>query len=110
MPAHSSHILQPLDVGCFNPLKLAYGNEIEKKMRLGVNHITKDDFLFVYFLAYKAAITEKNICSGFRASGLVPHDPDRVISELNPIVRTPSPVSFYFEVGTKNTRFPRTGC
>ena len=93
MPAHSSHVLQPLDVGCFNPLKLAYGNEIEKKMRLGVNHITKDEFLFVYYPAHIAAITKKTICSGFRASGLVPHDPDRVLSELNPIVKTPSPVS-----------------
>ena len=25
MPAHSSHLLQPLDVGCFGPLKQAYG-------------------------------------------------------------------------------------
>ena len=29
MPAHSSHILQPLDVGCFGPLKKAYGRQIE---------------------------------------------------------------------------------
>lgn len=28
MPPHSSHLLQPLDVGCFSPLKRAYGNEI----------------------------------------------------------------------------------
>ncbi|XP_044714673.1 DDE superfamily endonuclease domain-containing protein [Hirsutella rhossiliensis] len=35
MPPHSSHILQPLDVGCFGPLKQAYGRQIEKKMRAG---------------------------------------------------------------------------
>ena len=28
MPPHSSHILQPLDVGCFAPLKRAYSKEI----------------------------------------------------------------------------------
>jgi hypothetical protein len=28
MPAHASHILQPLDVGCFAPLKQAYKKEI----------------------------------------------------------------------------------
>ncbi|GKU14024.1 unnamed protein product, partial [Fusarium langsethiae] len=28
MPAHASHLLQPLDVGCFGPLKKAYGREI----------------------------------------------------------------------------------
>jgi hypothetical protein len=27
MPPHSSHLLQPLDVGCFGPLKKAYGRE-----------------------------------------------------------------------------------
>jgi hypothetical protein len=37
MPAHSSHILQPLDVGCFGPLKQAYGRQIEKKMRAGTS-------------------------------------------------------------------------
>jgi hypothetical protein len=25
MPPHSSHLLQPLNVGCFSPLKTAYG-------------------------------------------------------------------------------------
>ncbi|BCS24404.1 uncharacterized protein APUU_40848A [Aspergillus puulaauensis] len=29
MPSHSSHLLQPLDVGCFGPLKRAYGGLIE---------------------------------------------------------------------------------
>jgi hypothetical protein len=28
MPPHSSHLLQPLDVGCFAPLKKAYGTQI----------------------------------------------------------------------------------
>ena len=29
MPPHASHILQPLDVGCFAPLKQAYKKEIK---------------------------------------------------------------------------------
>ena len=29
MPAHSSHLLQPLDVGSFGPLKKAYGKQVE---------------------------------------------------------------------------------
>ena len=31
MPPHASHILQPLDVGCFAPLKQAYKNEIKSR-------------------------------------------------------------------------------
>ena len=36
MPAHSSHILQPLDVGYFSPLKIAYGMQIEGLMQAHV--------------------------------------------------------------------------
>ena len=48
MPPHTSHLLQPLDVSCFSPLKRAYGREIEELARQGVNHIDKIDFLTVY--------------------------------------------------------------
>jgi hypothetical protein len=92
MPPHSSHILQPLDVGCFSPLKVSYGAQIENRMRLGINHISKDEFLPAYYQAHIQAITEKNVRSSFLATGLVPFDPERVLSRLNPIVRTPSPV------------------
>ncbi|KAM9874083.1 transposase [Verticillium dahliae] len=69
MPPHSSHILQPLDVGCFGPLKQAYGLQIEKKMRAGTSHITKER---VFLAAFQAAMTEKDIQGGFRGTGLVP--------------------------------------
>lgn len=32
MPAHASHLLQPLDVGVFSPLKGAYGKRLEDRM------------------------------------------------------------------------------
>jgi hypothetical protein len=37
MPSHSSHILQPLDIGCFGPLKQAYGRQIETILLYGWN-------------------------------------------------------------------------
>ena len=93
MPAHSSHILQPLDVGCFGPLKTAYGYQVEGLMRLGVNHISKEEFLTAYLEAHQSSFTTKNIQAGFAATGLVPDEPDRVLLRLDPVVRTPSPVS-----------------
>jgi DDE superfamily endonuclease len=48
MPAHSSHLLQSLDVSCFGPLKKAYANEIYYLIRLGINHIDKLNFLKAY--------------------------------------------------------------
>jgi hypothetical protein len=93
MPPHSSHILQPLDVACFGPLKKAYSREIEKKMRCGVNHITKEDFLTVYHDTHLAALKSSNICSGFEATGLVPYNPEEVLSLLPPVLATPSPAA-----------------
>ena len=92
LPSHSSHLLQPLDVSCFGPLKASYGKEVEKKMRLGVNHITKEEFLEVYYRAHTAAMSARSIQSGFWATGLVPYEPDQVLARLNPVVWTSSPV------------------
>ncbi|EXU95019.1 DDE superfamily endonuclease [Metarhizium robertsii] len=92
MPAHSSHILQPLDVGCFGPLKRAYGQEIEMFMKAHITHITKTDFLPALFAANQAAMTGKIIKGAFRGAGLVPFDPESVLSRLDVQLRTPSPV------------------
>ncbi|OAQ60909.1 ankyrin repeat domain-containing protein [Pochonia chlamydosporia 170] len=89
---HSSHILQPLDVGCFGPLKKAYGKEVEGLMRAQITHITKADFLPAFYAAFKASITEKNIQGAFRGAGLIPFDPNSVLSRLDVRLRTPSPV------------------
>lgn len=75
MPPHSSHILQPLDIGCFGPLKKACGRHIEDMMRAHITHITKDDFFPAFRNAFSAAMTESNIQGGFRGAGLVPIHP-----------------------------------
>lgn len=91
MPPHSSHLLQPLDVSCFAVLKRSYGRQIEDLMRAGVNHIDKSDFLPAYFTARTEALTLRTIRSGFAATGLVPYDPERVLSKLNTQLQTPTP-------------------
>jgi hypothetical protein len=89
MPPHSSHLLQPLDVGCFSALKTAYGRQAEDLMRNKITHITKLEFLPCFRGAHDAAITKGNIQGGFRGAGLVPFDPEAVISKLNVRLRTP---------------------
>jgi hypothetical protein len=91
LPAHSSHLTQPLDVGCFNALKRAYSIEIEKFVKAHITHITKVDFFLAFKAAYANAITSKNARAGFRGAGLVPFDPECVISKLDVRIRTPSP-------------------
>src|SRR5450432_3216673 len=91
MPPHSSHLLQPLDVGCFAVLKRLYGQQIEGLMRNGVNHIDKQDFLEAYYNARKETMTQANISSSFAATGVLPYDPERVLAKLNTQLRTPTP-------------------
>jgi hypothetical protein len=93
MPPHSSHLLQPLDVGSFSPLKRAYSHRIESLIRDYINYITKLKFLLAFRAAYNQSITKKNICASFQGAGLVPHDPEAVISKLDVKLRTPSPAA-----------------
>lgn len=91
MPPHSSHLLQPLDVACFGPLKRAYGDELSSWTRYTTDQVKKTTFLPAFKKAYYKAITKANICAGFRGAGLVPHDPEVVISKLDVVLRTPTP-------------------
>ena len=93
MPAHSSHILQPLDISCFGPLKKAYGRQIEDLMKASITHITKEDFLPAFYTAFHDSMTKENIQGGFRGAGIIPFDPERVISTLDLKFKTPSPAN-----------------
>jgi translation initiation factor IF-1 len=100
MPAHSSHLLQPLDVGCFGPLKKAYSREIEHLIRCSVTHISKTEFFPAFHAAFRAAITEENIKGFFRGAGLAPFDPESVVSKLDVQLRTPTPAEEAAEPST----------
>ena len=91
MPAHSSHLLQPLGIGCFAVLKRSYGSLVENQARTGYNHIDKLDFLASYPQARTEAFKPETIQNSFAAAGLVPINPDRVLSKLNISLRTSTP-------------------
>lgn len=91
MPAHSSHLLQPLDVACFSPLKRAYGDGISALARNHVHHISKETFLPAFKAAYEQTFTEDNARAEFRGAGLVLFNPEAVLSKLDVRLRTPTP-------------------
>ena len=66
-----------------------YGRQIEGLIYTGVNYINKPDFLIVYVLAREESIAINIVYSGFAATGLVPYNPNRVLSKLNTQLRTP---------------------
>jgi len=91
MPLHSSHLLQPLDVGCFAPLKKAYNGQVLDLMCNYITHILKEAFLPAFRAAFNASITPKNTRGGFRGTELVPFNPEAVISKLDIRLKTPIP-------------------
>ena len=60
-------------------------------MRAHINHISKLEFLYAFREAFFASITEKNIQGSFAGAGLIPHDPERVLSKLDVKLYIPSP-------------------
>ena len=60
-------------------------------MRAHITHIAKEDFLPAFYKAHNAAMAKSNVQAGFRATGLVPYNPDYVISQLDVKLRTPTP-------------------
>jgi hypothetical protein len=91
MPPHASHLLQPVDVGVFGPLKRAYGKLVEEMMIAGNNHIDKEDFLSLYPPAREKGFTRENIRSGFAGAGLNPLDQEWVLEKITFQLRTPTP-------------------
>jgi hypothetical protein len=90
MPPHSSHLLQPLDVGCFGPLKTAFSKQNQGLIRNHIFHVTKEDFLACFHQAFLASFTRSNIQAGFRGSSLCPFNPEAVLSRLDPVLKSPS--------------------
>ncbi|KAF1924506.1 DDE-domain-containing protein, partial [Didymella exigua CBS 183.55] len=88
MPAHSSHLLQPLNVGCFSPLKRAYSDKISGLAQYSSKQIKKEAFLLAFKAAFKRLITKENIYVGFRGAGLVLQNLEAVILKLNVVLCT----------------------
>jgi hypothetical protein len=83
MPPHASHLLQPLDVGCFSVLKRLYGGAVSTLMRNGVNTIDKEDFLELIADARMGAFKTSTVQNSFLATGLAPLDANQVLGKLN---------------------------
>ncbi len=73
LPAHTTHILQPLDIAVFNPLKTAFST-MASRMGLvrGDIVVGKRQFSALLKHVYPTAVTAKNIKAGFRKAGIFP--------------------------------------
>jgi hypothetical protein len=83
LPSHTSHKLQPCDVGPFAPLKTAYREQVERLNRGGVDMVGKEHFTYLYSPARDRALTSRNIRAGWSAAGLFPFNPERVLRDVH---------------------------
>ena len=90
LPPHSTHLLQPLDVGGFGPLSKAYKQLVSSRSRYGAVNVSKVEFLNLIQVARKQAMSTTNILSAWRGTGLVPYNPQHVIDKLPRPVTPPS--------------------
>jgi len=100
LPPHTSHLLQPLDVAIFGPLKkklttaLLYLNEAQ------LVRIQKAEWMDAYIQARSIAISTRNIESAWRGAGLVPFSPQRIIRSIRsnqpatPPIRPQTPTEY----------------
>jgi len=91
LPPHSSHLLQPLDVGCFSVVKRLYKLKVLGLARMGINHVYVSDFICIYRDIRPKSLTRTNVCSAFLATGVHPYNPQEVLSKLPIRPKTPTP-------------------
>ena len=83
LPPNTTHLSQPLDKGCFGPLKMAWRQTCHEYMTK--NHgrvVTRYQFSALLNKAWMQSMTISNITSAFRTTGIYPFNRD-VFSFLN---------------------------
>ena len=80
LPAHSSHVLQPLDLAPFSVIKTKYRRQIQDLSSLDdAAPVKKERFITCYHQAREEGFTERVIRAGWRAAGLCPFNIDQVL-------------------------------
>nr|XP_054767161.1 uncharacterized protein LOC129274361 [Lytechinus pictus] len=73
LPPHTSHILQPLDVGCFGPMKAHFNRQCTDFLSKHPGRsISRFDMTSLISHAYLQAMREENLKAAFRKSGNLP--------------------------------------
>jgi hypothetical protein len=87
LPPHSTHRLQPLDVGLFSPLAKAYSQELDTIIHqsFGMTSMTKRLFWCAFRRAWLKSFTPANIISAFEKPGIWPTSPKMIAVIQRPI-------------------------
>ena len=76
LPPHSTHFLQPLDVGCFQAFKYWHQEGLNRATRLGNYQFDKMDFLYLFPQMHSRTFTPPTIRHAWLRCGLIPFNPE----------------------------------
>ena len=98
LPPHTSHWLQPLDKGCFSALSRYYRSICSQFMSSSRSHVVnKATFTRLFSQAWERGMTQTNVRSGFRVTGIVPFNPEAIpetaYTSINTSTPTTTPIS-----------------
>ncbi len=84
MPPYTTHLLQPLDIVCFQPLKNYHAEAVDNAVRTGDMEFTLVEFLAHIQSIRKQTFKKSTVLSSFRKTGLIPFDPQVVLDRFPP--------------------------
>lgn len=91
-PAHTSHLLQPLDVGIYKSLKSHWSRSLNTYMTENAEKPNRTNFHSILNPAFISSFSASNIENAFRKSGICPFDRNAISKEaLAPSLLTANP-------------------
>jgi hypothetical protein len=82
LPAHTTQVMQPLDVGVFSALKHYWNKYLRKKLKFTAGmKLTKPQFWEVLAESLSRSLTVKNVQGGFRETGIYPFARSKITPE-----------------------------
>ena len=91
LPPHSTHLTQPLDKGCFGPLKSAWKQVCHEFLTKNPGKVvTRYDFTALFGKAWTRSMNMRNVIAGFRTTGIFPFNRNALL----PVAGSETPSKF----------------
>ena len=78
-PPNTTHLAQPLDKGCFAPLKSAWKQVVQVFTANNHQAVTRSDFCSLFSEAWYKGMSMKNVLAGFKVCGIYPFNKAAIV-------------------------------
>lgn len=82
LPSHSTYLIQPLNIGCFQPFKHYHTQAIDCVVRLGDVEFDKLQFMAEFLTIEEKTLIKTIICNAWKKTGLIPFNPKIILSKI----------------------------